>query len=432
MNIQKCQMCIIVVTSHIDDACDNEKSLWTALIPHPLVVNGSAAVKIFFVFAGIFSMHSMKGLYEKHENSTKDFIKAFLFQYTKRYFSTHAVLFAFGLGYIPFLYWVFGENGRDVYYHPWSQYKNYWITWFLPVYLPWRPEGKQFVSTSGWFSQVLTNHEFFFYIFYFCAYFLKKYVKNVIVWGAIFLSSTLIFSIVMELLGSGCRSMSAYAIGVCCYFTRVLLTQTEKGKRIIDFAYSKNSKILAQRWGLSIFFIYLWMFMCRSKYGLNEWAHVIYSFFFVFDIIPFPKFSAFWQQIINEIARLSMVIYILHFPFLHEAAPRNFPYVTALNFNIEKNHSWINAFSGWIYLLIFGMLSYPLWFMQRPLELLPVWLKHVLEKKHLKDAKKFKTDLALSLVGLGALALLIILAQCDVFGHAFVQPPPHWPDWKMQ
>ncbi|CAL6043033.1 Conserved_hypothetical protein [Hexamita inflata] len=112
INIQRCLMCIIVIVSHITPKSYDEQSIATALIPHPFVANGRSCVRVFFSFAAIFSMQSMLGLYEKHKNSAKDFTKAFLFQYIKRYFSTHAVLLVFGLGYAPFLYYVFGENSR--------------------------------------------------------------------------------------------------------------------------------------------------------------------------------------------------------------------------------------------------------------------------------------------------------------------------------
>ncbi|CAL6079056.1 Conserved_hypothetical protein [Hexamita inflata] len=88
INVQRCLMCIIVIVSHITPMSYEEKSIFTALIQHPFVANGRACVQVFFTFAAIFSMHSMLGLYEKHQNSTKDFTKAFLFQYIKRYFST--------------------------------------------------------------------------------------------------------------------------------------------------------------------------------------------------------------------------------------------------------------------------------------------------------------------------------------------------------
>ncbi|CAL6013894.1 Hypothetical_protein [Hexamita inflata] len=123
-----------------------------------------------------------------------------------------------------------------------------------------------------------------------------------------------------------------------------------------------------------------------------------------------------------------MPIYIIHHPFLKEAAPRYFPYVTALTLSIENNHSWINAFSSWMYLCLFGMLAYPLWFMQRPLEVLPVWLKtkSLKDKTHLKNKKQFQIDLMLSFTGLTAVVILVALAQSDVFGHGHVDLPPLW------
>ncbi|CAL5996791.1 Conserved_hypothetical protein [Hexamita inflata] len=426
INIQRCWMCIIVIVAHITPSSYYEKSIATALIPHPFVAHGRAAVRMFFVFAAIFSMNSVQNLYEKHQDSTKQFTKALLYQYTKRYFQTHGILLVLGLGYAPFLYWVFGENGRDVYYIPWRQYKRYWLTWFLPVYLPWRDEGAQYISGSAWFNQQLTNNEFFFYCFFYLGYFLKKIVSNQLVWVIVFQVVTTIITNLLEELAPGCRYIRNYCFGVGCYWFRYILTSTKYGQSIIQLSYSKCNQLLVYRWIITIFFIYLWLFMCRLPGNIPQWAHVPYSIFLMCDLIPFPKFTPFWQTIIDEISRLLMPIYILHYAFINHAAPRNFPYVTALNQEIENNHSWINAFSSWIYLLIFGMLSYPLWFMQRPLEVFPVWLKQVVEKKHLKDMKKFKVDLALSAIGLVSALVLVVLAQSDVFGHDFVDLPPLW------
>ncbi|CAL5998285.1 Conserved_hypothetical protein [Hexamita inflata] len=425
INIQRCWMCIIVIVAHITPYSYTEKSIATALIPHPFVVSGGAAVKVFFVFAAIFSMQTMKLLYETHKQSTKGFIKAFLYQYTKRYFQTHGILLVLGLGYAPFLYWVFGENGRDVYYRPWlAKNSTYWLDWYLPIYLPWRPRNAPSVSESAWFSQQLFNTEFIFYGFFFIGYFLQKLTNKQLFWIIPFLFITFISSLLLELLAPACRDITAYSIGTICYWFRYLLCTTKTGKMLINLAYRKDLRSLIFRWILSVFFIYLWVFMCRC--GQGAWAHVPYSIFLMCDLIPFPKFTPFWQTIIDEISRLLMPIYILHYAFINHAAPRNFPYVTALNQEIENNHSWINALSSWIYLLIFGMLSYPLWFMQRPLEVFPVWLKQVVEKKHLKDMKKFKVDLALSAIGLVSALVLVVLAQSDVFGHDFVDLPPLW------
>ncbi|CAL6005688.1 Hypothetical_protein [Hexamita inflata] len=230
--------------------------------------------------------------------------------------------------------------------------------------------------------------------------------------------------VIMELQCPGCKHMITYGIGVLFYWFRVIICSTKVGKQVIEQAYNKDTKSLIYRWIISMVFIQLWLFMCRINNGPQQFAQVPFCFFLMFDLIPFPKFNAFWQKIINEITRLSMPIYILHYSFLEKAAPRNFPYITALNQNIEVNHSWINAFSSWLYLLIFGMLSYPLWFMQRPLEVLPVWIKSIVEKKHFKNKKQFIIDLVLSFVGLLVSIILIILAQTDVFGHDFVEKPP--------
>ncbi|CAL5998287.1 Conserved_hypothetical protein [Hexamita inflata] len=97
INIQRCWMCIIVIVAHITPSSYYEKSIATALIPHPFVAHGRAAVRMFFVFAAIFSMNSMQNLYEKHQDSTKQFTKALLYQYTKRYFQTHGILLVLGL-----------------------------------------------------------------------------------------------------------------------------------------------------------------------------------------------------------------------------------------------------------------------------------------------------------------------------------------------
>ncbi|CAL6095452.1 Conserved_hypothetical protein [Hexamita inflata] len=423
INVQRCLMCIIVLVSHITPKSYYEKSVATALIPHPFVANGRACVRVFFAFAAIFSFQSMLGLYEKHKNSTKEFTKAFLFQYVKRYFSTHAVLFVFGLGYAPFLYYVFGENGRDVYYN-WRDSKRYWLVWYLPVYLPWRPSETEHISMSAWFSQQLVNVEFFFYCFYFLGYFFKKMFVHQGKWGVSFIIIVTISTYLLQELAPGCNNMSNYCCGVACYLLRLMFCSTDRGKKIINFAYCKDTKILVARWILSIFFIYLWLFMQRTI--VNEYAHVPFCVFLMFDLIPFPRFTAFWQKVIDEISRLLMPIYIIHHPFLKEAAPRYFPYVTALTPSIENNHSWINAFSSWMYLCLFGMLSYPLWFMQRPLEVLPVWLKSLKDKTHLKNKKQFQIDLILSFTGLTAAVILIALAQSDVFGHGHVDLPPLW------
>ncbi|CAL5979173.1 Hypothetical_protein [Hexamita inflata] len=158
-------------------------------------------------------------------------------------------------------------------------------------------------------------------------------------------------------------------------------------------------------------------------------AHIPFSVFLVFDLIPFPKFTPFWQKIVNEMSRLQMQIFLVHHPFLKEAGPRNFPYISAINQLIQENHTWINMFSSWIYLLIFGMLSYPLWFMQRPLEVMPVWIKSVADKSYKKD-KQFKQNIVLSFVGIIMGIILIAVAQSDVYGHDFVPAPPLWKDFQ--
>ncbi|CAL6025988.1 Conserved_hypothetical protein [Hexamita inflata] len=246
INVHRCLMCIIVLVSHITPKSYYEKSVATALIPHPFVANGRACVRVFFVFAAIFSMHSMLGLYEKHKNSAKEFTKAFLFQYVKRYFSTHAVLFVFGLGYAPFLYYVFGENGRDVYYN-WRDSKRYWLVWYLPVYLPWRPTETEHISMSAWFSQQLVNVEFFFYCFYFLGYFFKKMFVHQGKWGVSFIIIVTISTYLLQELAPGCDFMSNYCCGVACYLLRLMFCSTDRGKKIINFAYCKDTKILVAR-----------------------------------------------------------------------------------------------------------------------------------------------------------------------------------------
>ncbi|CAL6025565.1 Conserved_hypothetical protein [Hexamita inflata] len=424
INIQRCLMCIIVIVSHITPKSYDEQSIATALIPHPFVANGRSCVRVFFSFAAIFSMQSMLGLYEKHKNSTKDFTKAFLFQYIKRYFSTHAVLLVFGLGYAPFLYYVFGENGRDVYYN-WRDSKvRYWLLWYLPVYLPQRPTDTEYISVSCWFSQQLVNVEFFFYCFYYLGYFFKNMFVHQGKWGASYIFIITVATCLLQVFLPGCRNMRDYCFGVACYLIRLMICSTEKGQKIINFAYCKDTKILIIRWALSIFFLYLWLFMCRTI--VTKFAHFPFCLFLMFDVVPFPKFNTFWQKVIDEMSRLLMPIYILHHPFLKEAAPRYFPYVTALTQNIANNHCWINAFSSWMYLCLFGMLSYPLWFVQRPLEVLPVWLKSLKDKSYLKNKKKFQIDLVLSFIGIAVIVILIALAQSDVFGHDHVDLPPLW------
>ncbi|CAL6114662.1 Conserved_hypothetical protein [Hexamita inflata] len=243
-------------------------------------------------------------------------------------------------------------------------------------------------------------------------------------WGVSFIIVVTISTYSLQELAPGCDFMSNYCCGVACYLLRLMFCSTERGKKIINFAYCKETKILVARWILSVFFIYLWLFMQRTI--VNEYAHVPFCVFLMFDLIPFPRFTAFWQKVIDEISRLLMPIYIIHHPFLKEAAPRYFPYVTALTQSIENNHSWINAFSSWMYLLLFGMLAYPLWFMQRPLEVLPVWLKSLKDKTHLKNKRQFQIDLVLSFVGLTVAVIIIALAQSDVFGHGHVDLPPLW------
>ncbi|CAL6089033.1 Conserved_hypothetical protein [Hexamita inflata] len=423
INIHRCLMCVIVISCHISPMTYIEKSVATALIPHPFVANGRSCVRVFFAFAAMFSMHSMLGLYEKHKNSAKDFTKAILFQYVKRYFQTHAILLVFGLGYAPFLYYVFGENGRDFYYN-WRQSKRYWLVWYLPVYLPWRPTETEYITRSGWFNQQLVNVEFFYYCFFFLGYFYKKLFVHQGKWGASYLFLLAIATALLQLFAPGCNNMPDYWLGIACYLLRLTFCKTERGHKIIDFAYSKDKKILVAKWILTIFFVYLWLLMCRII--TKNFAHIPFCVFLMFDIVPFPKFNLFWQKIIDEITRLAMPIYIIHHPFLKEAAPRYFPYVTALTHSIETNHSWINAFSSWMYLLLFGMLAYPVWFMQRPLEVLPVWLKTVKDKTYTKNIKQFRLDLLLSLIGITAAVILIVLAQSDVFGHDHVDKPPLW------
>ncbi|CAL6043031.1 Hypothetical_protein [Hexamita inflata] len=114
-----------------------------------------------------------------------------------------------------------------------------------------------------------------------------------------------------------------------------MICSTEKGQKIINFTYCKDTKILIIRWALSIFFLYLWLFMCRTI--VTKFAHFPFCLFLMFDVVPFPRFNAFWQKVIDEMSRLLMPIYILHHPFLKEAAPRYFPYVTALTQNIQNN-----------------------------------------------------------------------------------------------
>ncbi|CAL6079058.1 Hypothetical_protein [Hexamita inflata] len=243
-------------------------------------------------------------------------------------------------------------------------------------------------------------------------------------WGVSFIIIIFVTSSLLDVFAPGCGHMCDYCLGIGCYLLRLMICSTEKGKKIIDFAYNKDAKILVIRWTLSIFFFYLWLFMSRTI--VTVVAHVPFCMFLMFDLIPFPRFNAFWQKVIDEISRLLMPIYIIHHPFLKEAAPRYLPFVTALTQSIENNHSWINAFSSWMYLCLFGMLSYPLWFMQRPLEVLPVWLKSLKDKTHLKNKKQFQIDLVLSFTGLTAAVILIALAQSDVFGHGHVDLPPLW------
>ncbi|CAL6060383.1 Conserved_hypothetical protein [Hexamita inflata] len=425
INIQRCWMCMIVLVSHITPYSVQIGKFDP--FPHPFSSNGRATVRLFFVFSSFFTMNSIKPILTL--NSFKQFVLQFSYFYIKRYFHSRAILFVFGLGYAPFLYFFFGENGRVTYH---SHTAEFWKVWFLPFYSG-RPSLTQTVSGSAWFSQQLFNVETVYFVLI-CILFVIRCL-----WQKIFSNRTknkitkdnyynifvilVVFTAISNRINAHCDFMNEYCFGVWCYWLREWIC---KDKRIVQFAYCKTKINIVIRYIISCACIYTWLTMCRKKGWTQKYAHIPYGIFIMLDFVPFPRFNSFWQKIIDEISRLLMPIYIVHHPFLREAAPKYFPYLSAYHWQVEYNDNWLNLFAAWIYLLIFVMLSYPLWFIQRPLEMFPVWIKSIVDKKYLVKTKQFIKDIILSTIGLSITAILISLAQLDYFGHDFVDLPNPW------
>ncbi|CAL6042705.1 Conserved_hypothetical protein [Hexamita inflata] len=106
-------------------------------LPHPLVGFGTASTCFFFAMACFFSQLKFEQLYEKYQKQTGKFLLSFIHQYVRRYLQIHAVLFVFRLGYGGYLYYIFGEKGRDVYYNG-PRTEGYWEAFYMPVYWPGR------------------------------------------------------------------------------------------------------------------------------------------------------------------------------------------------------------------------------------------------------------------------------------------------------
>ncbi|CAL6020409.1 Conserved_hypothetical protein [Hexamita inflata] len=391
------------------------------LLPHPLVGYGSACTCFFFAMAGFFSQMKFEQLYEKHRDNTKKFLSQFVYQYVKRYMQMHAVLFVFGLGYGGFLYFVFGENGRDVYYNG-PRMPGYWMAYYFPFYWPGRVlKYQDYVSGSSWFSLSLMNVEFVFYMVYLLSYFIRKQINPGFLYSLVYLAVLTTGLTLFYQLYKGDTDIDAnlyYLGGLWLYWARKWYVDSKVGRKAIDFVYTKEGQIT--RIVLFTVLIYAWLVISRIEYH-SGMAFILLPL--LFDTLPAYEFKGLFKSFFKEMNRLGMAFYILHNPFIMTAMPKYFPAIMPKSLN-GINSITTNWFVAWWYVLIFAGLSYPLWFMLQPFECCLDFFKNF--KKNKDNKKKFWANISLSIISLSVTATLIVLVQTDTFGHDYVPPPETW------
>ena len=69
---------------------------------------------------------------------------------------------------------------------------------------------------------------------------------------------------------------------------------------------------------------------------------------------------------------------------------------------------YLNWFYAWILPQLFGLLTIPLYYLNKPVSLLPVWLKGC-KKNFNENKKEFKKDLVISVCLIAVLGVLVVL-----------------------
>lgn len=250
--------------------------------------------------------------------------------------------------------------------------------------------------------------EFIFYLIFFTNYFIRRKinsVKNVVTLYSleiVILSLIFVLSIIfVNERGDNCY----YLGGVCFFLGRYILINTSKGKKVIEFAYSPQRKYVYSKYALLSIFVYIWLVVSR----LCPPAGLVFMLVpIVFDLLP-PNLPKGCDFFIKEFNRLQMPIYILHSTFMIEPIPRGFPMIRPAD-STFINPCYASWFIAWQLPFLYMMLSYPAWFINRPLELLPILIK---------DRKKYtKQDWMWFGVGGCLNVVLIILTQTYTFGAA--------------
>ncbi|CAL5983084.1 Conserved_hypothetical protein [Hexamita inflata] len=390
-------------------------------LPHPLVGFGTASTCFFFAMAGFFSQLKFEQLFEKYQKQTGRFLLSFLHQYVKRYLQIHAVLFVFGLGYGGFLYYMFGEKGRDVYYLG-PRAESYWAAFYMPVYWPGRIwQYCDLISGASWFSLSLMNVEFIFYCIYLLSYFVRKYVGPKLAYSIPYMLVLTAGFIVFYFVYTEDRNVDSnlyYLAGLWLYWARKWTVDSRSGRKMIDFMYTKRGQIT--RLLLFTVLIYTWLVISRIEYRAGM---VFILIPLLFDALPAYEFKGFFQAFFKEMNRIGMAFYILHQPIIMTAMPKHFPSITPKDLNGINSIS-ANWFVAWWYVFIFAGLSYPLWFMIQPLEKCLDFFINI--KQEYQNKQKFWITIGLSMVSLTATTALIVLVQSDKWGHVWVAPPYTW------
>lgn len=283
----------------------------------------------------------------------------------------HAILFLFGLGYAPLMYTVFGEHGRDVYYEG-PRTLRYWLDLYLPVYRRNRCiKSAAFVSGSVWFSSSLANVEFIFYVLFFVNFLIRRKFGHRFSFDiCAILVLAVVFVVVFNLYYEFDRFLDSnvyYLVGIACYYMRKFLTEESIGIKITDRINVMDKKAKTV---IAILFCYVWLVVSRIEYHISMmfiWIPLVLDLFPDFRIKKFKMFF-------DEMKRLNMLIYISNFPFLYEATPRGWPEIVPRDLSTLNSIS-ISTLISWLLTLQHMMLAYPLWFMLRPLENFPTFIR---------------------------------------------------------
>ena len=209
-----------------------------------------------------------------------------------------------------------------------------------------------------------------------------------------------------------------YVSGFVVYWLRDFFSQHFVGQRIVKYIQKRKPLMYL----ITVSSVYFWE--VSGKLHHRDVLHYAVFIPFILDCIPFPHFSGLIQKYIDVQNKCYSCSYIAHHSFMKRANARFWPNLYPKQLRGVSQIAYSFAYS-WILSLQMLLLTIPLYYLQRPIEMFPMFARYC-RKMFKKNWEKVVQDVIVAIVLLNIQLFLFYLLKQNKWGSFPIGSPRFW------